>query len=318
MRNAARMPYRPFGKTGIEVSEVGFGAWALGGKSYGKVDRAECLGALARAEELGCTFVDTAMVYGDSEEILGRFLPGRRDRWVVATKYSGQPEGMTATLERQLQRLGTDRVDLYQVHWVPHGDAKLLEELHGLKRSGKARFIGVSAYSGGDIDFVVDAAGIDSVMVAFSLLDPFPFLSRVKALRQQGVAVIVRSALREGFLSGKFTRDTTFADSDDQRHRWSRERIAKTVEQVERFRFLEREHGSLLAAAIRYPLSFPEVATVIVGAKSVAQAESIFGLAPGGRLSNESLERVRRLQRELKLGTLRQRWTHALRQWTGK
>lgn len=318
MRNAGGMPYRPFGTTGLEVSEVGFGAWALGGKSYGKVDRAECLDALARAEELGCNFVDTAMVYGDSEEVLGRFLPGRRDKWIVATKYSGQPEGMTATLERQLQRLGTDRVDLYQVHWVPHGDDRPFEELQGLKRSGKARFIGVSAYSGSDIDFVLDGAGLDSVMVAFSLLDPFPFLSRAKALRPSGVAVIVRSALKEGFLTGKFTPDATFSDADDQRARWSREQIALTVDHVERFRFLEGEHGSLLAAAIRYPLSFPEVSTVVVGAKSVAQAESVFGVAPGGRLSTESLARVRELQRELKLGTLRQRWTHALRQWMGK
>ncbi len=317
MRNAGRMRYRPFGRTGLEVSEVGFGAWAIGGKSYGSVDRADCLDALARAEALGCNFVDTAMVYGDSEVVLGQFLPGRRDKWIVATKYSGQPEGMTATLERQLQRLGTDHVDLYQVHWVPHGDDRLVAELHGLKRSGKARFVGVSAYSGGDIDFVLDGTGMDSVMIAFSLLDPFPFLSRARPLRRAGVAVIVRSALKEGFLTGKFTRDATFQDADDQRARWDRERIAQTVDHVERFRFLERDHGSLLAAAIRYPLSFPEVSTVIAGAKSAAQAESVFGVAPGGRLPDESLARVRQLQRELRLGTVRQRWTHALRQWMG-
>ena len=99
------MPYRRFGATGLQVSEVGFGAWAIGGKAYGSVDNAESLRALARAEELGCNLVDTAMVYGESEVVLGQFLKGRRDRWIVATKYSYQPAGMTATLEAQLRRL---------------------------------------------------------------------------------------------------------------------------------------------------------------------------------------------------------------------
>jgi len=98
------MPCRRFGNTGLQVSELGFGAWAIGGKSYGAVDRQESLRALARAEELGCNLVDTAMVYGQSELVLGEFLRGRRERWIVATKYSFQPEGMTATLERQLTR----------------------------------------------------------------------------------------------------------------------------------------------------------------------------------------------------------------------
>jgi hypothetical protein len=92
------MPYRHFGATGLKVSELGFGAWAIGGKAYGAVDRQDSLKALARAEELGCNLVDTAMVYGDSELVLGEFLRGRRSRWVVATKYSFQPGGMTATL----------------------------------------------------------------------------------------------------------------------------------------------------------------------------------------------------------------------------
>lgn len=311
------MPRRPFGRTGIEVSEVGFGAWAIGGKSYGRVDRSACLDALARAESLGCNFVDTAEVYGNSEEILGEFLRGRRDRWIVATKYSGQPEGMTATLERQLRRLGTDAVDLYQVHWVPENDDKLFEELQGLKRSGKTRLVGVSARSARNIDFVLGGSGLDSVMIPFSLLDPFPFVSRLNALASGKVAVIVRSALKEGFLTGKYTRNASFPEADDQRHEWSRERIARTVAHAERFRFLEREHPSLAVAAIRYPLSFSAVSTVIVGAKTVSDTEVNFGLATCGRLSRSELVRVQAVQRELKLGTLRQRWSHAVRRLFG-
>ena len=107
------MQLRPFGATGIRVSELGFGAWAIGGQSYGVADRAESLRALARAEALGCNFVDTAAVYGDSEAVLGEFLAGRRGRWVVSTKYSGQPEGLVRTLESQLRALRTDAVDFY-------------------------------------------------------------------------------------------------------------------------------------------------------------------------------------------------------------
>src|SRR5437868_11127627 len=118
---SSQMQFRPFGGTGLKVSEVGFGSWGIGGEGYGAVARQESLNALARAEELGCNFVDTAMVYGDSEPLLGEFLQGRRSRWIVATKFSGQSEGMTATLEKQLQRLQTDAVDLYQLHWVPRG-----------------------------------------------------------------------------------------------------------------------------------------------------------------------------------------------------
>src|SRR6476659_8917930 len=98
------MRFRDFGKTGMRVSEVGFGAWGIGG-DFGRIDKRDALAALVRAEELGCNFVDTAAVYGDSEDILGEFLPSRRDRWFVATKYSGQAGGLQALAERQLKKM---------------------------------------------------------------------------------------------------------------------------------------------------------------------------------------------------------------------
>ena len=312
------MPYRRFGKTGLAVSEVGFGAWPIGGQSYGAVERGDSLNALARAEELGCNFVDTAQVYGDSELVLGEFLKGRRDKWLVATKFSGQAEGMSATLESQLRRLGTEAVDFYQIHWAPQGaDENLYEELYQLKKAGKARFVGVSLRSVGNIDHVIEHTHIDGIQVPFSLLDPVPVLPRLRQLRDSGLAVIARSSLREGFLTGKFKRDVTFSDVNDQRSRWSREQIAAVVDQVERFRFLEAEAGSMLAAAVRYPLSFPEVSTVVLGTKSVAYADSNFGQLPGGRLTRTSLERVSRLQLELGLWSRRERYLRAWRQLFG-
>jgi aryl-alcohol dehydrogenase-like predicted oxidoreductase len=299
--SSGTMPYRRFGATGLQVSEVGFGAWAIGGKSYGAVDRQDSLRALARAEELGCNLVDTAMVYGDSEVVLVEFLRGRRSRWIVATKYSYQPAGMTATLERQLTRLGTDVVDFYQLHSMPP-DRRLYDELYELKRAGKVRFVGVSLYSAQDIDQVIDRSMLDGVQLRFSLLDPDPFLRRVARLRQSGLAVLVRSTLKEGFLTGKFKRDATFPDANDQRHTWSAAQIARTVDDVERFRFLEADAGSMVRAAVAYPLSFPEVSTVLLGTKNTAQAESNFGEIPGARLSAESLRRVLALQDELDSG----------------
>ncbi|HEX2493678.1 MAG TPA: aldo/keto reductase [Steroidobacter sp.] len=307
------MRLRELGRTGLTVSEVGFGAWAIGGQSYGVVEKSESLRALARAEELGCNFVDTAAVYGESERIIGEFLSARRSRWIVSTKYSGQPAGLAATVERQLKDLGTDYIDLYQIHWFPRGkDAGLLEQLSALKRSGKARFVGLSLYTAKDVEDALEHPEIDGFMLAFNLLEPDPFMSCLPAIRAAGKAVIIRSALREGFLAGKFKRDATFQDPTDQRRRWSREQIARTVEQVELFRFLETDAGSMVAAAVRYPLSFPEVSTVAMGTKSVAQAESNFGLVPGAALSPESLERIRRLQIELGLGD---RWMRIMRRF---
>jgi aryl-alcohol dehydrogenase-like predicted oxidoreductase len=308
MRAPAVMPgqmqLREFGRTGVKVSEVGFGAWGIGGEGYGTVAKEQALRALARAEELGCNFVDTALVYGESENLLGEFLEGRRSRWIVATKFSGQSAGMTATIEKQLRRLRTDVVDLYQLHWVPRGkDEGLLDELLRLKQAGKARFIGISLYTAEDVDFVLKRPEIDSFQVGFNLLEPDPFMARAKKIMDGGQAVIVRSALREGFLTGKYARDAKFPDLTDQRHKWSAEQIAQTVDRVERFRFLEPEAGSMVAAAARYPLSFSQVATVILGTKSLSQADSNFGTVPGGRLSPASLERIRETQIELGMGS---------------
>lgn len=296
-----KMPYRRFGATGLQVSEVSFGAWALGGKAYGTVDRQDSLRALALAEELGCNLVDTSMTYGDSELVLGEFLRGRRTRWIIASKYSYQPAGMVATLEQQLRRLGTETIDFYQLHW-PTRDDSVYEQLYRLKKAGKVRFVGMSVYTAHDIDQVIDHQMLDGVQLPFSLLDPDPFLLRAARLRQSGLAVLVRSALKEGFLAGKFKRDATFPDPNDQRHDWSAARIAKTVDEVEQLRFLEADAGSMVRAAVAYPLSFPEVSTVLLGTKTAAQAESNFSQIPGARLSTASLRRIVAVQDELDAG----------------
>lgn len=310
----SNMHYRDFGSTGMKVSEVGFGAWGIGGQAYGEADRQESLRTLARAEELGCNFVDTAAVYGDSEAVLGEFLRGRRDKWVISTKFSAQPEGMERTIEGQLQRLGTDTIDFYQVHWAPgRGEQELYEGLYRLKKSGKARAVGVSLKTANDIDRVLNDTDIDGFMVRFSLLDPEPFLSRLRQLRAKRPAVIVRSALKEGFLTGKYGRDVKFTDPNDQRSTWTREQVEAAVDAVERFRFLEGETGSMIVAAAAYPLAFPETSTVILGTDKVSYADTNFGAVPGTRLSAASLERIHALQIEMGLRSRRELLTEKLR-----
>jgi aryl-alcohol dehydrogenase-like predicted oxidoreductase len=310
------MQYRDFGSTGMKVSEIGFGAWGIGGNAYGEADRSESLRTLARAEELGCNFVDTAAVYGDSEALLGEFLRGRRDKWIVSTKFSAQPEGMERTIEGQLRRLGTDTIDFYQVHWAPaRSEHELYEALYRLKKSGKARAVGVSLKTTNDIDRVLNETDIDGFMVRLSLLDPEPFLSRLRQIREKRPAIIVRSALKEGFLTGKYGSDVTFTDPNDQRSTWSREQIEATVDAVERFRFLEAEAGSMIVAAAAYPLAFPETSTVILGTDKVSYADTNFGVVPGTRLSRANLERIRDLQIEMGLRSRREMFMDRLRSW---
>ena len=296
------MQYRKLGKTNLTVSETGFGAWAIGGESYGTVDKPESLRALAVAEELGCNFVDTAAVYGDSEQVIGEFLRGRRDKWLVATKYSGGKDSLRATLEQQLQRLGTDVIDLYQIHWVPRADgAQLYEELYRLKREGKVRFVGVSLYNLNDIDYVIDHTELDTIQLPCNLLEPAPYLPRQNKIARSGLGVIIRSSLKGGLLSGKYTHDTVFNDTKDQRSKLSPTEHKTLFDQVEAMHFLEQEIGSLALAAARYPLSFAPSATVLLGTKTAAQAQFNFGEVPGGTLSPAILQRIRAVQDQLGL-----------------
>jgi aryl-alcohol dehydrogenase-like predicted oxidoreductase len=310
----AGMNYRVFGKSGLKVSEVSFGAWGIGGAVYGAADRAKSLNALARAEELGCNFVDTAMVYGESENVIGEFLKGRRSKWLVATKYSGQDAGLEATLDQQLQRLGVDAVDLYMIHWLPSPkEHDLYEALYRVKKAGKARLVGFSLYTIADISHVLRQTEADAFMVKFSLLDPDPFIAKLDAIRRSGVAVIIRSSLKEGFLTGKYKRDATFPDPNDQRHKWSAEKIAATVDAAEQFRFLEQDVGSMMVGAACYPLCFEETSTVVLGTKSASYADTNFGVVPHKRLSQTSLEKVQSLQRKMGLYDRKGRIINAIR-----
>lgn len=297
--SASLLPRRTLGRTGLSVSAVGFGGAGIGSSSFGAVSEREALDALAAAEELGCNFIDTARIYGASELVLGQRLKTGRDHWIVATKYSGQKAGLRATLEEQLQRLGVEAVDIYQIHWVPRAkDEALYAELEAVKREGKARFIGVSASTADDVDEVLRRAALDTVQLPFSLLQPEPLRAALTRLRDAGRGVIARSVLREGFLTGKFSADATFDPRTDVRSAYSREEVSRRVAQVRRLDFLRDYAGSLTEAAIRYALSFEGIATAIIGTKSETQARQNFAVGNAVPLPKSALRRVARVQAE--------------------
>lgn len=296
------MQYRDFGRTGIKVSAVGFGAWPIGGEAYGVVDGKDALRALAVAEELGCNLIDTASVYGVSQEILGEFLQGRRQKWILASKYSGQKEGLLATLQKQLSILKTDYIDFYQLHWVPlRHQRHLYDELYAVKKSGLVRFIGVSLKNSQDIKYVVNHTELDGFQMTMSLLDPAVFSESISLIQREKPAVLVKSSLKQGFLTGKYDGDFRFTDPCDQRSKMSEQSVQKILRQVEAFRFLENDREPLMLSAARYPLAFPEISSVLMGCKNYQQAKMNFGQVLDRTLSNVELAEIKKQQQNLKL-----------------
>ena len=298
------MRYRPLGRTGLEVSQFGFGAWGIGGQSYGAIDPAVAVRALEVAEECGCNFVDTAGVYGASEEILGRFLAGRRSRWLVATKYSGQPGGLKATLAAQLARLGVDYVDLYQIHWVPRrAQSTLYDELAAVKRDGLARFVGVSAYSDADVDDAIARTELDCIQLPCSLIEPEPYRSEADRLGRRGLGVVVRSVFHQGFLTGKFAAEQRFADPQDQRRELPATETSRLVSIAGRIAAVIAPERPIAEAAALYPFAYGATSTVILGTKTPEQARFNFGHVPDARpLAPDELSRLAAAQLELGLG----------------
>lgn len=316
------MKQRRFGTTDLHLSEVGFGAWAIGGASFGPVSETDALNALARAEELGCNFLDTAAVYGDSETIIGQFLKSRRDRWILASKYSGQKEGLRKTVEQQLKTLGTEVIDFYQIHWMPgRSETHLLDELSRLKAVGKLRYIGVSLYNATDLDRALATPELDGIQLKISLLTPSPFAEYRARIAQAGKGVLARSSLEDGFLTGKYTADTRFTTPGDKRAELTPEQIHDLATKTEAFKRLCHEDLPLLMLATRYVLSFPETTSLLLSTKTPAQADINFGQVPAAPLPSDTLQQIARLQTELRLfdrpDPLR-KLVRALRRWTGR
>jgi aryl-alcohol dehydrogenase-like predicted oxidoreductase len=291
------MRYRTFGRTGVSVSEIGFGAWAIGG-SWGEQKESDSVAALHRALDLGCTLIDTAAGYGNgrSERIIGKVLKERKETVFVATKTPPSPgpwpptpycrdderfseSYLRANIEERLRNLGTETIDLLQLHtWTRawNRNPRPFETLRKLQAEGKIRFIGLSTPEH-DQNGVVDlmrGGFLDSVQVIYNVFEQEPAAELLPAALEANVGVIVRVVFDEGVLTGKYTRDSSFGERDFRRSYFAGDRLERAVVRTEKVRKeIEGSGLSLPQAAIQFALAHPAVSTVIPGIRSAAQAE---------------------------------------------
>lgn len=303
---------RSLGNTGLEISELGFGGWAIGGNSYGDVADADSLAAIEFALDSGINFVDTADVYGKghSEALIGRAVHSRRDQVMLATKAGWDfnhgsiranfdRSYLLFALEDSLQRLKTDHVDLFQLHNPPVELAKdhvLLEELRKWKKEGKIRFYGVSVHGPEEAMMWMNQSDVQTVQIAFHLLDQRAYPDCLKLAREKGCGIIAREPLACGMLTGKYAPDTVFP-KNDHRRRWPREKLASDFEKIEKIQDIEPRFP-ILDIALQFVLSFSEISTAIPGMKTVEQVKQNLKAIEENRLSRDSLANLLRLYQD--------------------
>lgn len=287
------MEYRQLGNTGIEVSEIGFGAWAIGGDAWGPVEDVRSKAALERALELGVTLIDTADVYGEghSETLVGEVIKGKRDRVILATKGGlighhrdpqgepvyHRPEKVIDAFEASLRRLGTDYLDVYFDHiwWDKEEETEaFLTAFSQLKQEGRVRAVGVSTDSFDYIKHFNQSGGLDVVQLDYSILNRNSEKDILPYCQEHGIAVVVRGPLRMGILTGKFTTETSFPEGDIRKDWPQEEWFGKSLEKVERLSELEADSQALGQLALRFVLDHPAVSVAIPGAKSPEQVEA--------------------------------------------
>jgi aryl-alcohol dehydrogenase-like predicted oxidoreductase len=321
------MQYRTLGRSGIEVSAVGLGAWAIGGWMWGGTDEEKSVQAIHAALDHGINLVDTAPAYGygRSEEIVGRAIRGRRDKVVLATKcgliwdreegtfffhadqhgatprpsekkiYKNlRPDSVRRELEQSLQRLGTDYVDLYQTHW--QDPSTPIEEtvacLRKLQEEGKIRAIGVS---NSNVEHLKAYGPIASAQEKYSMLDRD--IERNGVLdwcRREQIGMLAYSPLANGLLTGKLRADRQFGQGDLRRGnpRFGRTNIAKVSAMLEQVQPIAQRHQATIAqTVVAWTFSQPGLTCVLCGARDPQQAME--NAAAGGLvLSGEELSEM--------------------------
>lgn len=312
------MKHRTCGRLNWNVSEIGFGAWAIGG-SWGSTRDDESLAALRRALDLGCNFIDTAQVYGDgkSERLVGQLLKERKGQHVyVATKIPPAPGHWPPTpydkveerypekylrerTERSLRDLGVERIDLMQLHtWTRawNRNPVALETLRKLQKEGKIGGIGISTPEQDQNSLVelMRNGWLDAVQVIYNIFDQEPQAEFFPAAREHNVGVIVRVALDESALAGKLTPQTTFEPGDFRNSYFAGDRLARTVARVETIReAVGSQEKDLPTAAIKFALKPAAVSTVIVGVRNVKQAEQNCAVSDEPPMSDALEQRLR-------------------------
>ena len=298
------MEYRPFGQTGIQVSAIGIGCWEIGG-GYGKIEEEEFMRAVHRALDLGINCFDTAEAYGfgASERSLAKALGTRRKEATVVTKFGvGYKEApnfrdssrqrVIASIEKSLQNLNTDYVDVYMVHWpdVNTPFEETMRALDDIVQQGKARFIGISNFRREQIEASTRTRRVDVAQYCWNLFDRRMQKEIFPYCRQHNMGVMAYGSLAYGLLTGTFTEDMDFG-TDDWRARRGRmgginlfqtlfgpEYFPRNLRAVEELKVMAaRYHKSLPQFALRWTTSNPVVSVALVGCRNVAEVEDNVG-----------------------------------------
>ena len=313
------MKYVPFGTTGFEVSQLGFGVWTVGTTWWGIEDKQVGVELLRRAYDLGVTFFDTASTYGDGfgEAIVAEALGDVRDRIVLATKggYNwyehgerrGQqerpqdwsPAFIRRDVEESLRRLDTDYIDFWQAH-NPKMDAvdsdALWETLEQLKNEGKIRSYGAAL--GPKIGWLEEGVRamrtrrIDGLQMIYNLLEQDPGLELSRVAQEEHVALIVRVPHSSGMLEGKYTSDTTFAKNDHRQHR-SKEWLTTGLQKLEKLAFLtENRDLTIGQAALKFVWQTPQCVAALPNIYNLEQLEEFAAASDKPDLSTEDMDRI--------------------------
>ncbi len=307
------MRYRELGRSGLRVSEIGYGAWGIGASGWVGASEDESVRALHRAVDLGVNLIDTARGYGESERIVGRVVRERAgDDILVATKVPPKnrtwpaPDGVDPadafpgdhirrSLETSLRTSGLDHFDVLQFHvwsdeWMGRGD--WLETVADLKAEGKIRLFGVSIndHQPDNALALVRSGVADTVQVIHNIFDQAPAESLFPACQEHGVGVIVRVALDEGGLTGAITAGATFPEGDFRNRYFRGDRPAQVEQRVRALTAdLGIEVADLAETALRYVLTAPAVSTVIPGMRTVRNVDRNTAVSDGRLLSADRL-----------------------------
>lgn len=303
---------RTLGKTGIEVTEIGLGLWAIGGDAWGHTNDEDSLNAIDAALDAGVNFFDTADIYGTghSEELLGRAMQGRRERFVVATKIGWKDfdteknqtaydtvKKLIAGVESNLQRLQTDYIDIIQSHISFHDPTLecFLEGFQILQTHGKVRAYGVSTSNYKYLQEFNANDGCATLQIDFSILNRTPENEIFPYCQEKNIGVIVRGPLAMGILTGKFDSETKFSEFD-WRSRWmaneeEHEVYLQDLNKVEKLKALTNGR-SLAQLALQFVLSKEMVSVVIPGGKTVQQVNENVNVASLPALSPQDLSYI--------------------------
>ncbi len=313
------MKYRTLGQTDLQVSEIGFGCWGIGGgtkalPSYGKIEEARAHETLQDAFRLGINFFDTADFYGEgkSEEILGRTFKNVREKVLYSTK-AGFVKDATGkdfslshieqSINGSLRRLETDSLDLFQLHDACLEDLEepgLMSSLFKKKDTGLMKALGVSTKSPEDALKIVERWTVDFIQVNFNLVDQRALdIGLLDVCAKKRIGVVVKTPLCFGFLSGRLSATASFPD-DDHRSRWSKDQIKMWAEAPRLFLSdmnlgTERTVGQF---ALQFCLSHPAVTTVIPGHLTKAEVHENAKASQLGAMSTEEMEKVRRTYKD--------------------